>query len=114
MKTISTGKAFNELDSKELGKWGERIATQYIEKLGLTVVDKNYRTRLGEIDIIAKVTRDRYMKSLDDEFPGYGFGIHKGYYTELHKEAIEQQGVTPLHRKSFEPIKSIVRWVKPE
>ena len=54
MKTISTGKAFNELDSKELGKWGERIATQYIEKLGLTVVDTNYRTRLGEIDIIAK------------------------------------------------------------
>ena len=52
MKTISTGKAFNELDSKELGKWGERIATQYIEKLGLTVVDTNYRTRLGEIDII--------------------------------------------------------------
>ncbi|WP_252895924.1 hypothetical protein [Veillonella rogosae] len=46
MKTISTGKAFNELDSKELGKWGgERIATKYIEKLGLTVVDTNYRTR---------------------------------------------------------------------
>ena len=38
----------------------------------------------------------------------------KGYYTELHKEAVEQQGVTPLHRKSFEPIKSIVRWVKPD
>ena len=69
---------------------------------------------IAAASIIAKVTRDRYMKSLDDEFPGYGFGIHKGYYTELHKEAIEQQGVTPLHRKSFEPIKSIVRWVKPE
>ena len=48
MKTISTGKAFNELDSKELGKWGERVATNYIEKMGLTVVDT------GEIDIIAK------------------------------------------------------------
>ena len=54
MKTISTGKAFNELDSKELGKWGERVAIKYIEKIGLTVVDTNYRTRLGEIDIIAK------------------------------------------------------------
>ena len=54
MKTISTGKAFNELDSKELGKWGERMAIKYIEKIGLTVVDTNYRTRLGEIDIIAK------------------------------------------------------------
>ena len=55
-----------------------------------------------------------FVKQLDEEYPGYGFGIHKGYYTELHKEAVEQQGVTPLHRKSFEPIKSIVRWVKPE
>ena len=34
MKTISTGKAFNELDSKELGKWGERVAIKYIEKIG--------------------------------------------------------------------------------
>lgn len=69
---------------------------------------------IAAASIIAKVTRDRYMKQLDEEYPGYGFGIHKGYYTELHKEAVEQQGVTPLHRKSFEPIKSIVRWVKPE
>lgn len=67
---------------------------------------------IAAASIIAKVTRDRYMKSLDAEYPGYGFGIHKGYYTELHKEAVEQQGVTPLHRKSFEPIKSIVGWVK--
>ena len=41
------------------------------------------------------------MKQLDEEYPGYGFGIHKGYYTELHKEAVEQQGVTSLHRKSL-------------
>ena len=67
---------------------------------------------IAAASIIAKVTRDRYMKRLDSEYPGYGFGIHKGYYTELHKEALEQQGVTPLHRKSFEPIKSIVGWVK--
>ncbi|PQL19161.1 ribonuclease HII [Veillonella denticariosi JCM 15641] len=67
---------------------------------------------IAAASIIAKVTRDRYMKRLDEEYPGYGFGIHKGYYTELHKEAVEQQGVTPLHRKSFEPIKSIVGWVK--
>ena len=67
---------------------------------------------IAAASIIAKVTRDRYMKRLDSEYPGYGFGIHKGYYTELHKEALKQQGVTPLHRKSFEPIKSIVGWVK--
>ena len=69
---------------------------------------------IAAASIIAKVTRDRYMKSLDEEYPGYGFSIHKGYYTELHKEAVEQQGVTPLHRKSFEPIKSIVGWHREE
>ena len=69
---------------------------------------------IAAASIIAKVTRDRYMKSLDEEYPGYGFGIHKGYYTELHKAALEQQGVTPLHRKSFEPIKSIVGWHREE
>lgn len=64
---------------------------------------------IAAASIIAKVTRDRYMKSLDDEYPGFGFGIHKGYYTELHKEAIENMGITPLHRRSFEPVKSIVK-----
>ena len=54
MKQITTGKSFNSLDTKHLGKWGERVATNYIEKMGLIVVDINYRTRLGEIDIIAK------------------------------------------------------------
>ena len=67
---------------------------------------------IAAASIIAKVTRDRYMASLEDEYPGYGFAIHKGYYTDLHKDAIELQGVTPLHRKSFEPVKSIVGWVK--
>ena len=74
----------------------------------------NKSANIAAASIIAKVTRDRYMKSLDEEYPGYGFGIHKGYYTELHKEAVEQQGVTPLHRKSFEPIKSIVGWHREE
>ena len=39
---------------RNLEKWGERVAIKYIEKIGLTVVDTNYRTRLGEIDIIAE------------------------------------------------------------
>lgn len=63
---------------------------------------------IAAASIIAKVTRDRYMASMEDVYPGFGFGIHKGYYTEFHKEAIENLGVTPIHRKSFEPIKSIV------
>ena len=68
---------------------------------------------IAAASIVAKVTRDRYMESLEDEYPGYGFAIHKGYFTPLHKEALELQGITPLHRKSFEPIKSMVGFEYP-
>ena len=64
---------------------------------------------IAAASIIAKVTRDRYMKEMDKEYPGFGFAIHKGYYTELHKKALINQGITPLHRRSFEPIKSMVK-----
>ena len=55
---------------------------------------------IAAASIVAKVTRDRYMKDMDKEYPGFGFAIHKGYYTELHKEALINQGITPLHRRS--------------
>lgn len=54
--------------------------------------------------IIAKVARDAYMAEQDAEFPEYGFGRHVGYGTAAHKQAIEQHGTTPLHRRSFAPI----------
>ena len=54
MKTISTGKAFNELDSKELGKWGERVAIKYIEKNRPYCRRYKLSNQIGEIDIIAK------------------------------------------------------------
>lgn len=67
---------------------------------------------IAAASIIAKVTRDRYMEEMDKEYPGFGFAIHKGYYTELHKEAITNLGITPIHRHSFEPIKSVVKYHK--
>ena len=65
---------------------------------------------IAAASVVAKVTRDRYMESMDEVYPGFGFGEHKGYYTALHKEAIEDMGITPIHRKSFEPIRTIVGW----
>lgn len=64
---------------------------------------------IAAASIIAKVTRDRYMKKLDAQYPGYGFAIHKGYCTPMHKDAVYNLGITPEHRKSFEPVTSIVR-----
>ncbi|MBO7657432.1 ribonuclease HII [Candidatus Saccharibacteria bacterium] len=58
--------------------------------------------------IIAKVARDHYMYDLDTKYPGYGFSSHVGYGTTKHIAAIRELGVTPEHRKSFEPIKSMV------
>lgn len=55
--------------------------------------------------IIAKVARDNYMKHLDEVFPGYNFSTHVGYGTATHRAAIENRGVTPLHRLSFGPLK---------
>lgn len=63
---------------------------------------------IAAASIVAKVTRDRYMKSLDEVYVGYGFGDHKGYCTEAHREAIENMGLTPEHRHSFEPVASTV------
>jgi len=54
--------------------------------------------------IIAKVARDNYMALQDTIYPGYGFVSHVGYGTAVHRQAIEQLGVTPLHRLSFAPL----------
>ncbi len=56
---------------------------------------------IGAASIIAKVFRDKLMKELDDECPGYGFANHKGYGSVEHRKALQEKGATPYHRKSF-------------
>ena len=58
--------------------------------------------------IIAKVARDKYMVDLSAKYQEYGFDSHVGYGTKKHIEAIYKYGICPEHRKSFEPIKSMV------
>jgi len=60
---------------------------------------------IAAASIIAKETRDRIMIAYDREYPGYGFAGHKGYPTRAHKEAIRQNGVSPIHRKTFRGVK---------
>ena len=54
--------------------------------------------------IIAKVWRDRLMQQLDMQYPGYGLAQHAGYPTKQHIQALQQLGVTPIHRKTFGPV----------
>lgn len=56
---------------------------------------------IAAASILAKVSRDRYMKQLDIEYPQYMFAKHKGYPTALHYELIRQYGISPVHRRSF-------------
>jgi ribonuclease HII len=55
--------------------------------------------------ILAKVTRDRIMVELHEQFPQYGFAQHKGYGTQAHKEAIARYGPSPVHRMCFRGVK---------
>ncbi|WP_288514945.1 ribonuclease HII [uncultured Victivallis sp.] len=63
---------------------------------------------IAAASIVAKVYRDRLMVKLDAEYPGYGFASHKGYGTAMHLEALKRLGVTPVHRRSFRPVREII------
>lgn len=60
--------------------------------------------------IIAKVTRDRLMRKLHKKYPVYGFDRHKGYGTTFHFEALKRYGVSPIHRRSFSPIRQMTNF----
>lgn len=64
---------------------------------------------IAAASIIAKVTRDRLMDEYDKIYPEYGFAQHKGYGTAQHIEALKKYGPCPIHRRSFEPVRSLVR-----
>jgi ribonuclease HII len=56
---------------------------------------------IAAASVLAKVTRDRYMHEAAERFPGWGFEEHVGYSTPEHRAAIDRQGISPLHRRSF-------------
>jgi len=63
---------------------------------------------IAAASIIAKVSRDRCMQVLAEEFPEYGFERHKGYATKAHLEALQRHGPCPIHRKTFQPVAQLV------
>ncbi len=59
---------------------------------------------IAAASIVAKVTRDRCMRRAEQAYPGWGFGENVGYSTPGHRDAIEQNGISPLHRRSFQSV----------
>jgi ribonuclease HII len=63
---------------------------------------------IAAASILAKVQRDSELVSLEKIYPGYGFARHKGYPTAAHIQALRDLGVTPVHRRSFAPVKNLL------
>jgi ribonuclease HII len=88
------------VDGNKMPKWPYR---------GETVVKGD--TKVPEISaasIVAKVTRDRELVAMAQQYPEYGFAEHKGYATAKHMKAIKRYGPTAIHRRSFEPVKGLL------
>jgi len=101
-----------------------RIIEGITDKLGVVLIDGNYSfdmpvtavsvikgdmksVSIASASIMAKVRRDEVMERMDGVYPGYGFSRHKGYGTASHRQAIMDLGYSAVHRRSYEPVKSM-------
>jgi ribonuclease HII len=65
--------------------------------------------QVSAASIWCKVFRDAKMKVLGKQYPEYDFGSNAGYWSPIHKASLDKYGLTPLHRKSYEPMKSMIQ-----
>ncbi len=79
---------------------GYAVASMSYEQMAITKGDST-SAAIAAASVIAKVTRDRYMRQVASKYPQWGFDQHVGYASAIHRDAIIENGVTPLHRMSF-------------
>jgi ribonuclease HII len=106
---LAMQRAFNALSIKP--DWVKVDGNKYppIDCAGETIIKGDLtEAEISAASILAKVHRDHEMLVLDQLYPGYEIAKHKGYGTKLHLEKLQQLSVTPLHRKSFAPIKKLL------
>jgi ribonuclease HII len=63
---------------------------------------------ISAASILAKVARDNEMCLLDNQYPGYGFALHKGYGTKAHLTALKTLGISAIHRRTFAPVNNLL------
>jgi ribonuclease HII len=104
---LSMERAFQGLSVKPLGALidGNRAPSLPVETRTLIGGDR-LEPAISAASILAKVARDFEMVLADQLFPGYSFGVHKGYPTQEHQDALQRLGPSPIHRKSFGPVKA--------
>jgi ribonuclease HII len=91
---------------------GNRMPPALADKAELIVGGDSKSFAIGAASIVAKVTRDRMMLAFHDKWPQYGFADHKGYGVPAHLAALKKHGPCDIHRRSFEPVKSMVGWTR--
>lgn len=89
------------VDGNRLPKW--RYSAEAIVKGDSKVAE------ISAASILAKVTRDQEMVLADQTYPGYGFAGHKGYPTKVHLAALQQLGPSPIHRRSYAPVRLVMQ-----
>lgn len=88
------------VDGNRLPRWGYRAEA--------VVKGDSKVAAIAAASILAKVVRDREMQAMDKRYPGYGLAGHKGYPTKVHLDALQRLGVTPIHRRSYAPVKALL------
>jgi len=91
---------------------GLRVPTLAVPQTAIVKGDQKSFS-IAAASILAKVTRDRLMREYDARWPEYAFAKHKGYGTAAHLAALEQHGPCPIHRRSFAPVRAVVRCAEP-
>ena len=131
IREIALGIGVGEVDNKDIDQVGIAPATRRAMRIALdqlaepadhvlvdafaldwrrkpcTAIGKGYAlcTAISASSIVAKVYRDDVMRRLDEVYPGYGLGSHKGYASADHLAAVAANGPSPVHRLSFSPFK---------
>jgi ribonuclease HII len=86
----------------------KKIPNLSLEQKAIVNGDKFVKS-ISAASIIAKVTRDRIMLEMHVKYPEYDFAKHKGYGTKLHMENLQKYGFCQIHRKSFAPVKDLIK-----
>lgn len=86
---------------------GYRVGFSGVDSIGVIKGDSKYIS-IAAASIIAKVTRDRLMIGMHAKYPRFGFAVHKGYGTQLHRDRLDKYGVCRIHRRSFEPVRKLL------
>lgn len=105
-------RVLEQLERSDLRAQSAAVVVDGVHRFGVgrAVIRAEDKFReVGAASIVAKVTRDRFMRELALTYPGYGFAEHKGYGTPLHLRALEELGLTPIHRVSFDPMRRMLR-----